>query len=442
MQPEEKPPKSGRKIFCKGIDGIIQTPLIELSQTSSGEDYYELPLKDINELIKLSRKNSLHESAVSFLSRLLTRFIVPHELNALYQDESPGLLGQVKQILSKKLNEFWKVKTDFNQFLSKKDFLKFCRDYFLLGNAYLLKVRSKDKRKIVKLIALNARLVRILKHKDGLQVGGYGLLIEGEIKKEFKPEDVIHICQPCSESDWYGLPNYLGAVNDISLAAAAKSQRVNHYANNGFTAGTLLMNIDPGEEDKDNPGTYPDEEAWFDIFDKTKEPGESRILCLNLRNKMQEVDDVSKVMHYVDLSQPLNGDDFKHTQSEARRSIYEAWQIPPELIGAVLDSKAATNQSKVMFNFYQNILSSHAEYIETGINQEIEDTKLWVAIRPHFKDDVENAGMKGNDLKGKGESDNVSKNQEGVWPTSSKQNAPAAAEPESSAPTPGTVSEY
>ena len=217
-----------------------QKPWIESQQGVDGNnDWHEPPIQ-LDFLARLSRMSALHESAMDFKARLVTMGYRPHRTNKNYVE--PLKAGASTALVKK----YWEKIYAFYSFFPINDLYAFMHDFFTFGNGYLEKISNKGRGKTAGLRRRNARLMRILK-KDK----GYAIVIDDEVKKSYKFDQLIHKLQPCSESDYYGLPAYTGAINDIILSDAARVQRIQFYDNNGYLGGLIVSNLAVDDVDKD-----------------------------------------------------------------------------------------------------------------------------------------------------------------------------------------------
>ena len=381
---QPKPQTKSHKPGMLALEGHYTRPKIYAESTAAADGCYPPPV-DLTELAKLVHKSALHGSALAFKAGVLDAGLVPHRASDYAADEKKpwwkGNIAFMRKTLAKQL--------EFQRFLPSQEFYRFVLDYLTFGNGYLLKVDTKGK-KTARLQALPAVRVRVMEEKAGTPQG-YAVLKDGKINVKYSPEQVIHLLTPCAESDYYGLPTYLGAIDDILLGHALKKQRGIHYDNNGFVRGLLLMNIDPGELETNEKGekVFPAEQAWMQQINVNLTPGKPGNLMINLRGD-ESITDLAKVVSYVPLSNPLNGDDAKTTLEEVRKAQYEAHQVPPELLGAALDPKAAPNLSKLMEAFYTNIMAPSAMRAELAVNGGL-GMEQWIEIRPKFLAEAQQA---------------------------------------------------
>ena len=105
-------------------------------------------------------------------------------------------------------------------------------------------------------------------------------------------------------------------------------------------------------------------------------------MLLNLRGNDQ-VEDVDKVLKFVDTSVQLAKDDFKATTETSTRSLYEAHQTLPELLGTVLEKKASPDLNKPLANYYKVVIQPVAEKTVQEINAQLEP-KDWIDLKPEF----------------------------------------------------------
>ena len=333
-------------------------------------------------LVTLLRLNALHESAIHLRSRLICSGYRPHRLNKNYT-EHPGDKASQAALLGHHLKE-----REFRRFLPLGTLYGFVFDRCLYGYAALQIVRSRG-RSINRLARINGRTLRV--HTNG----DFGVWFESVVKKSLNPDQVIYSFQPSPESDFYGMPEYTGALNDIALAAAAKGQRIHFYNANGLVSSLLLMNVDlegwiRPEELK---GKTPEQKAALvaqaekmivEAFVSGNTPGGSKQILLNFRGLLKDraIDEVFK---YVELSQSLAKDDFAATVGEARNSIYEAHQLPSELLNTAMNKAATPDFNKVLANYYRLVIEPVAEQIEQEINDKLEPEQ-WIKLDPDFED--------------------------------------------------------
>jgi capsid portal protein len=344
-------------------------PWIESQQGSEdGSDWHELPIKP-DFLARLLRMSALHESAIDFKARLVTMGYGPHVTNRHFT-KPPAPNDNAAAV-----RRYWEKMYDFFSFFPLNDFYGFMHDYFTFGNSYLERIRNKGKTKIAGLRRRNGRLMRVLK-----QDKGYGLVIDDALKKPYTLEEIIHKFLPCSESDYYGLPAYTGAINDIILSDAARTQRIQFYDNNGYMGGIIVSNLKVDDVDKD--GKSATEDKIVDDINTAQTPGKGRTVLLNLRGD-DAIEDVTKVLTYIDTTLQLAKDDFKVTTDTATRSIYEAHQTPPELLGTVLEKKVSPDLNKLLANYYMVVIKPIADLVIQEINSEI-DPENWIDLKPQF----------------------------------------------------------
>jgi len=350
-------------------------PWIEVQQGNLDNNEWHNPPVDPDFLAKLLRMSALHESAIDFKARLVTMGYYPHITNKLYVE--PLKEGATKATVRK----YYETLYEFYKFFPLNDFYAYLHDSFTFGNAYLEKIQNKRKTKVAGLRRRNARLMRILT-KDK----GFAIVIDENIAKKYTLEQIIHKIMPCSESDYYGLPKYTGAINDIILGDAARTQRIQFYDNNGYMGGLLVSNLKVDDVDED--GASKTEDKIVDDINTAQTPGKGRTVLLNLRGDT-DIDDVAKVMQYIDTTVQLAKDDFKVTTDTATRSLYEAHQTPAELLGTVLEKKASPDLNKLLANYYKVVIKPIADLVIQEINSEI-SPENWIDLRPDFLENVEN----------------------------------------------------
>jgi len=343
-------------------------------------DWLEPPINP-ETITALLRLNALHESAIHLRTRLVCAGYRPHELN-LDHKELP------EKPTAKQRLDFFRSRARFLARFPKSALYAFVFDRSVFGYGALQIVQNRGK-SFSSLRRLNARVLRITKK------GLFGQLDQGKLVNTLAPEQVIYSFQPCPESDFYGVPEYSGAITDIALAAAAKGQRIHFYNSNGLVSALLLLNVN--FQDWITPeamaGKTPDEIAEMvgdiesklvDAIRTSNTPGGSKQVLLNFRGILKD-QKIEEIFKFVDLSQSLAKDDFDKTTAEARLSIYEAHQIPAELINTAFIGKSAPDFNKVLANYYRLVVAPIAEQIAEEINAQL-DPQFWIKLDPNFDD--------------------------------------------------------
>jgi capsid portal protein len=368
MEASRNQPKSPSPVgmVSKYLDN--KEPWIKAQQgEEASNDWYDPPI-GLDFLARLLRMAAIHESAIDFKARLVTMGYYPHQTNKNYvKPLEPGSSTAM-------VKKYWEKMYAFYSYFPLNDFYAFMHDFFTFGNSYLEKISNKGRGKTAGLRRRNSRLMRILKK------GGFAIIIEDEIKKEYKAEQIIHKLLPCTESDYYGTPAYTGAINDIILSDAARAQRIQFYDNNGYMGGLIVGNINVDDVDKD--GKSKIEDQIVDDMNTAQTPGKGRTVFLNLRGN-QDITDVANVLQYIDTTVQLAKDDFKVTTEAATRSLYEAHQTPPELLGTVLEKKTSPDLNKLLANYYKIVIKPIAELVIQEINSQI-DPENWIDLKPDF----------------------------------------------------------
>ena len=135
-------------------------------------------------------------------------------------------------------------------------------------------------------------------------------------------------------------------------------------------------------DDVDKEGKSKTEDSIVDDINASQTPGKGRTVLLNLRG-VEEVDDVSKILNYIDTTVQLAKDDFRVTTDTATRSLYEAHQTPPELLGTVLEKKISPDLNKLLANYYKVVIKPIADMVVQEINSEVSPDN-WIDLKPEF----------------------------------------------------------
>jgi len=366
-------------------------------------DWYDPPYPP-DVLASLVHINGLHQSALHFKKRILTTGIGPHPLSKWYlepgKERKFSLLWWRNKARAKKAQEF----LDFFPVRERSAFLL---DYLTFGYGVLLKVKSRDKNRFV-LKRLNAKRIRVAKRNGvagPVELAPQVILLDaqGQEAIRYDRKDLVFSFTPSSESDYYGTPDYTGAINDIVLGAASKSQRISYYNHNGLTAGLLVLNVAFKDEIRKLAPDATDaevdqlvsasEKAIANAICTTKTPGKPHVAYISLRGIGEMGVDLDKFVKWIDLSQSMGKDDFSATNDETRISIYEAHATPSELLGTAVNKQSTPDFMKVLKNYLATTMGPLGRFLEEDINQQLGDTSLWIEAVPSLMELLEAAGV-------------------------------------------------
>ncbi len=333
--------------------------------------YVEPPL-DLDELAKLYNQCGLHRACIILKAQAISIGYKPHQANKNYM-EKPGDNASKGELV-----DYVESRQQFQNFLSREQLYKMCLDYIIHGNCgleHLFPRGGEDK--IAGLRYRNFRGIRV-----GTNPNIFYQVKNGEIVETFN-ESFLYLNMPSPESDYYGLPEYLPAYDDVQLLVSATNLRRTFYSKNGYLGGVLAMNVPV--DDEDDEGNSKTEQNWANnVIEAVTKNGE-KIWLFNLRGN-QDIEDVSKAIHFFSLAQTLKDDDFKSSVEAALQNILYVHRTDPDLIGAVRGEGGVANLEKVKQNYSDTVIDFHQDKIELAINSVV-DPENWITFDRFFKTD-------------------------------------------------------
>ena len=127
-----------------------------------------------------------------------------------------------------------------NPFTTKFAMLELTQTYLeLLGNAYWLKVRADNGKKILELWALRPDWVTI-KQDENTFIKYYEYRLPGGETQKFMPDDIIHFKQVNPKSAIYGLPTIKAVMDVVRTSIYAIKWNMNFF-NNSAVPDTILI---------------------------------------------------------------------------------------------------------------------------------------------------------------------------------------------------------
>ena len=339
------------------------------SQVDDSQPWVDPPV-DFDDLANLYNLNSLHRSCLVFKSQAIVQGYRPHEANKHYM-EKPQKGASKQQITAYAQNI-----REFQMMLSRENLYSYILDYLIFGNATLEKLAPKGGgKKTVGLDYRNIRTMRVGK-KDNV----FYEVVESEIKTTFT-DKIIFIKMPTTETDYYGLPEYLPGFDDIHLINAAKNLRRQFYTNNGYLGGVFGMNVPVTDVDP-KTGTSKTEKGWADNIISSVTAGK-KLWLFNLRGN-RDIEDIAKSMAFFNLAQDLKKDDFEKTAKICSQSILNSHRMDPDLMGTERSQGGVANLEKVLKNFSDTQIDFHQDKIELLINSHLEPED-WISFDRFYK---------------------------------------------------------
>ena len=253
-----------------------QTTIFDYLHSSFNGRYYEPPIR-LDGLAKSFRANPHHQSAIRVKVNVLLSCYRPHPL------------------------------------LSRHNFGRFALDYLVFGNAYL--ERRDDRRG--RAMRLEPTLAR---HTRRISKDAY-LFLDGGKEHRFAMNSIFHLIEPDINQEYYGLPEYLAALQSAWLNEAATLFRRKYYLN-GSHAGFILYMTDAAHQEADI-------DALRDALKSAKGPG-------NFRNLFMYAPDGKKDgIQLIPIADVSARDEFLNIKNLTRDDILVAHRVPPQLMGIV-----------------------------------------------------------------------------------------------------------
>jgi PBSX family phage portal protein len=324
------PAKEGPTVLSIGdLDSVLDHPIADLFDNYFlwNGAWYEPPV-NFDTLTKLLRVNAHHESAIACKKTTVMYGYKP---------------GPVKVISRQALGAA-------------------TTDYVYLGNAFFQQARTRAGR-TVELRHLTARTMRRMK-----EANRYMQIVGGQ-QVAFEPGEIIHLKQYAPESNVYGLPEYLGAVNSLLLNEDANLFRRRFYQNGGhlgyilFTKGSDIDGDDlkhVGEEVKKSKGT-----------------GNFKSMLIHLG--IGDAD--AKVLHVGDFAK----DDWEKIKTISRDDIISAHRVPPQILAVLTDNKLPItgDLDKIVRLYNNNVVRPLQLDIAEGLNEHL-DKDQQISFDPYL----------------------------------------------------------
>jgi len=197
--------------------------------------------------------------------------------------------------------------------LSRAAFRALVQDYLVLGNGYL-EVRQNRLGGVLRLDHALGKYVR-----RGLQDGQFYFLEQGVQPVEFDTQ-VIQVMQPDLNQEYYGIPEYISALQSAFLNEAATLFRRKYY-DNGSHAGYILH--------AKGSFTNIDTESLKEALKRSKGPGNFRSLFV------QTPDGKDNEIKIIPIAQLGASDEFLGIKGTSRDDILAAHRTPPQILGIV-----------------------------------------------------------------------------------------------------------
>ncbi|KDM89710.1 phage portal protein [Photobacterium galatheae] len=190
----------------------------------------------------------------------------------------------------------------------------FCRDYFMFGDAALLKLRNAFGQ-VVGLHPLPSMYLRRRKNGD------FVILERDEKQRVYKEKDVIFLPQYEPQQQIYGLPDYLGSIQSSLLNKDATLFRRRYYMN-GAHMGFIFYATDPNL-------SAEDEEMLKEKIASSKGVGNFRSMFVNIPNGKE------KGIQLIPVGDIATKDEFERIKNITAQDILVGHRFPSAKGGLV-----------------------------------------------------------------------------------------------------------
>lgn len=251
------------------------TSFLMESFLESSQEYYVPPL-DLKGLAKIGRANATHQRCIVF-----------------------------------KVNQMSIV---YNQgLLSLRDHRRACQDLITFGNAYLQVIKNAFG-VIIKLLHIPAVNMRKRKKKN------HFLMLKNDGSNvKFKENEVLHLMHYDTYQTRYGVPDWLGAHQDVFLNSEATLFRRRYYIN-GSHMGYILYTNDANIN-------VEDEKALKEQIRNGKGAGNFRSMHINIPNGGE------KAVQLIPIGDISQKDEFQRIKEISANDIVIAHGVQPALAG-------------------------------------------------------------------------------------------------------------
>lgn len=199
------------------------------------------------------------------------------------------------------------------KFLNRSDFISIALDYIVFGEFYVQTIRNRFG-KLIKVKPSKALFTRRdINLKDYWWTGCVG----NETK--FDAGSIVHILEPDTKQEIYGVPDYLGALGSILLSESATLFRRKYYEN-GSHAGFILYMTDAAQEQKDVDDLRT-------ALKSSKGPGNFRNLFMYAPNGKKDG------IQLIPVSEVAAKDNFSEIKDTSRDDQLAGHRVPPQLMG-------------------------------------------------------------------------------------------------------------
>ena len=198
--------------------------------------------------------------------------------------------------------------------LSRAAFEQFALDFLCLGNGYLEARRS--------VLGNTRQLVPPLAKYMRVGLGGRFYQVRGwKDEHVFEPGSIFHLREADLHQEFYGMPEWISALQSALLNESATLFRRKYYEN-GSHAGFILYMTDAAQ-------TETDIDALRKALKESKGPGNFRNLFVYSPTGQKDG------IQLIPVSEVAAKDEFNSIKNQTRDDILASLRIPPQLMGIV-----------------------------------------------------------------------------------------------------------
>ena len=201
-----------------------------------------------------------------------------------------------------------------SSFMSRDVFSALALDYLVFGDCFVRKVRNVLGGPL-RCERLPAKYSRVGREGAMWFVPGWGLEVE------YAAGDVVQLLEHDLDQEFYGVPDYMAAIQAALLNENATLFRRRYYLN-GSHAGFIFYMTDAAADEKDI-------DELKEKFKASKGPGNFRNLFLYAPNGKKDG------VQIIPISEVAAKDEFLNIKNVTRDDILAAHRVPPQLIGLV-----------------------------------------------------------------------------------------------------------
>lgn len=200
--------------------------------------------------------------------------------------------------------------------LSRTDFARFAMDYLWSGNGYLEPIRNG----LGEVVSYRAALSLYTRRGKA----GFWWVPTFKDEREF---DALHLQQPDTQQEIYGIPEYLAGIQSALLNESATLFRRKYYEN-GSHAGFILYISDAVHDEADI-------DALRGALRSSKGPGNFRNLFLYAPNGKKDG------IQVIPISEVTAKDEFINIKNVTRDDLLSIHRVPPQLMAVIPTGGAA-----------------------------------------------------------------------------------------------------